>query len=387
MKKRSILTRLASLALALVLAVSLVPAASAATSTSGMGNFKKVRSAPQFTDVSDADLNDVREAYEYGIMNGKPNNIFDPRGYITIAEALTIAGRVHAIYFGNTYKLDTRRSPWYSDAVDYAIDYGIIEEDEYENYGAYATRADLANLFYCIPAKEFPRINRIAWISDVSTDAEYFNYIYMLYSAGVLTGVSSGNDGSEPGAFLPDAYIYRVDAARIINRVILPANRKSVSLTTNAPGQVVDGANGNFKLSIPKNTGWEIAKNAVDEDGWCSFKCIKRTDNGTALLDISAAPKASYNWITLYSFMLSNLQTDTFESRGTYLDEDDISETTIRGLSGYYAEFVVDSLEWTIFCTENSTQMYSIHLVYNEDCDVNLINELIEVFLTLDIAL
>lgn len=381
MKKRRITARALSLFLALVMALSLTPAA-LASSSSGMGNFKKVRDYPGFSDVPASSwyANDVRQAYELGLVGGKPNNKFDPEGNLTVAEALTMAARVHAIYFGNDFEPDSDSTPWYADAVDYMLEAGVIQEGDYKDYDAKATRSDLANLFYSIPSYEFPRINRIAWISDVPTDSEYFNYIYLLYSAGVLTG-------SETGAFQPDNPVTRAEAAAIINRVVLPENRVSFSISTNAPGQVVTGANGNFKISIPKDQGWEIRQNEVDEDGNCSFLCVKKADGDTATLSMTVLTKASLNWTTLYAVMLSTLQTDAFKNRGADLGEDDITEGNIRALSGYYANFICDKVDWTIFCTENSNQIYEISLAYNEGCNEDLANELLDIFLTLDIAL
>lgn len=373
--------RLLSLTLALLMALSLAPAA-LASSSAGMGNFKKIRDYPGFPDVPASSwfANDVRQAYELGLVNGQTDGKFNPNGDLTVAEALTMASRVHAIYFGNDFAPDSSRTPWYADTVDYALECGIIRKEDYSDYTVKATRADLANLFYSIPSHEFPRINRIAWISDISPDMEYFHYIYMLYSAGVLTG-------SETGAFQPDNLVTRAEAAAIINRVVLPENRVSFSVTTNAPGQVTTGANGNFKLSIPKDSGWEVSQNEVDEDGNCSFTCTKKAGGSMALFSMTVMPKSSMSWTTLYAYMLATLQTDAFKSRGTNLGEADMSEAHIRGLSGYYAEFTCNGVEWAIFCTENSTQLYEISLANHEGCSEELVGELFEIFSTLDIAL
>lgn len=202
----------------------------------------------------------------------------------------------------------------------------------------------------------------------------------MLYSVGVLTG-------SEVGAFQPDNLVTRAEAAAIINRVVLPEGRVSFSVTTNALGQVTTSTNGNFKLSILKNGGWKIKQNEMNNECYCSLICVKKTDGGTALLSMTIMPKSSVNWTTLYAYMLATLQTDAFKSRGTNMDEDDISEVTIRTLPGYYLEFTRDGVEWTIFCVENSTQLYEISLAYSEGCDEALVDELLDIFLTLDIAL
>lgn len=41
-------------------------------------------------------------AYEYGIMTGTGDNMFTPDGNITLAEAITVASRLNAKYYGNT---------------------------------------------------------------------------------------------------------------------------------------------------------------------------------------------------------------------------------------------------------------------------------------------
>ncbi len=55
-----------------------------------------------FTDVTDTNwfAENVKTAYELGFMNGKSEGKFDPNGNVTVAEAITMAARVHAIYNG-----------------------------------------------------------------------------------------------------------------------------------------------------------------------------------------------------------------------------------------------------------------------------------------------
>lgn len=189
----------------------------------------------------------------------------------------------------------------------------------------------------------------------------------LLYSVGVLTG-------SEVGAFLPDNLVTRAESTAITNRVVLPEGRVFFSVTTNAPSQVTTGANGNFIFSIPNNSDWEINQNEMDDEGNCSFTCVKKTNSGTALLSMAIMTKSSVSWITLYAYILATLQTDASKSRGTNMYEDDISEITILTLPGYYWEFTRDNVEWTIFCAENSTQLHEISLAYCEGCDEALVD-------------
>ena len=54
----------------------------------------------QFADVKDGDwfASPVVSAYEYGLLNGRSESSFAPNGNVTIAELLTIAARLRAIY-------------------------------------------------------------------------------------------------------------------------------------------------------------------------------------------------------------------------------------------------------------------------------------------------
>lgn len=57
-----------------------------------------------YTDVFDNDwyYYYVGFAYEFGIMTGTGDNTFSPDGNITLAEAITVASRLNAKYYGNT---------------------------------------------------------------------------------------------------------------------------------------------------------------------------------------------------------------------------------------------------------------------------------------------
>ncbi len=45
---------------------------------------------------------EVAGAYELGLMNGIGANLFDPNGSVTVAEAITMASRAHALYRDET---------------------------------------------------------------------------------------------------------------------------------------------------------------------------------------------------------------------------------------------------------------------------------------------
>lgn len=200
----------------------LSPDALAAGTTS---NFKKVNTYRngQFTDVASGAwyADGVKSAYELGLMTGTSDSLFDPNGNVTLAQAVTMAARLHSIYHSGSENFQQGGSAWYSAYVDYAKNAGILDRD-YPNYSANATRAQFAVLFaHAFPASALEAINNIAdgGIQDVSASHANAQDIYQLYRAGVLTG--SGDALS----FNPSASIRRSEAAAIVTRMALPEQR------------------------------------------------------------------------------------------------------------------------------------------------------------------
>ena len=64
--------------------------------------FERVNPYGEFSDVNKTAwyYDNVKTAYELGFMNGKAEGKFDPDGTVTIAEGITMASRLHAIYNG-----------------------------------------------------------------------------------------------------------------------------------------------------------------------------------------------------------------------------------------------------------------------------------------------
>ena len=221
--------RLASFLLALCMAVGLLPGTAIAASSapvSGMGNFRRDSSyrAGMFNDVS-ADAwyaEGVSAAYELGLMKGAGGGAFSPTGNVTVAEAVTMAARLHRRYTSGKDDL-TQGTPWYQVYVDYALENGVLSGNDFPNgYGENITRGQMAHLFAAaLPEKELAAINVVNSIPDVNSSTSYSKDIFLLYRAGVLTG----ND--EQGTFTPDTPISRSQVAAIISRMALPSLRKA----------------------------------------------------------------------------------------------------------------------------------------------------------------
>ena len=200
-----------------------------AVTTGSMANFlqKNIYNPGMFTDVNENQWygyygqKSIAHAYEYGLMAGYPDNTFKPLWNISVAEAITVAARVHSIYMTGTENF-VLGSVWYQVYVDYAIANNIIESNEFSNYERAATRAEMAEIFSrSLPASEFTAQNTVNSLPDVNNGTPYRDSILTLYKAGVLTG----NDAQ--GTFSPSNNITRAEAAAIISRVILPATRAS----------------------------------------------------------------------------------------------------------------------------------------------------------------
>ena len=218
MKKKSI-----ALLLALAVIFSFcVPSAMAAGS---MSNFIKVKTySDNFTDNQSGKwyYKNIKTCYEYNLMNGMSKTTFAPDDNLTLAQAITMASRIHRIYHNGTNDLKNGKPVWYDTYVKYAIDNGIIKSGDFSDYNVSATRAQMAYIFSrALPSGEFQEINSITSIPDVKSSAKYYNEIMLLYKAGVLTGMD------KYGTFDPNSNVKRSESAAIISRVAVASLRKS----------------------------------------------------------------------------------------------------------------------------------------------------------------
>lgn len=222
--------RFLSAFLAIILCIGILPITGMASETyDGLEHFTKnnTYTASVFADVQESDwfYDNVKSVYEYDLMHGKGDGIFDPENGVTLAETVTIAARIHAIYY---IGMDVfgESEPWYQVYVDYAEDNGIVDE-EIEDYNVPATRGEFANILaHALPDSALEEINIVAYsgIPDVSLADSYGRAVYKLYRAGIMIG----NDAI--GTFVPESNIKRCEVATIVTRMIDPALRQSVQL-------------------------------------------------------------------------------------------------------------------------------------------------------------
>ena len=163
----------------------------------------------------------IANAYEYGLILGTSEDIFEPMSNITIAQAITLAARVHSIYMNGSEDF-VQGDPWYQVYVDYTVANGIIGVGTFSDYSKSATRAEMAYIFSrSLPSEEFAAQNTVNSLPDVIDSTPYYSAIIVLFEAGII----GGND--DQGTFYPANNISRAEAAAIISRVILPGTRLS----------------------------------------------------------------------------------------------------------------------------------------------------------------
>lgn len=215
--------------LSVLMVLSVIPMTVFAEAGVGFDNFKAVKTYTDdtFEDVEDDDwyAENVESVYEFGIMVGRSENSFVAEDNMTLAEAMTIAARLNAIY--NTGKAEFAvTDPWYKAYTDYCKNAGIADLANDDPDEA-VTRGKFADIFAnALPKEALKEINEVddGAIPDVKEDDTFGKAIYALYRAGVLVG----ND--KKGTFAPDSFIKRMEVAAIAGRMAVPGDRETITL-------------------------------------------------------------------------------------------------------------------------------------------------------------
>ena len=159
----------------------------------------------------------VQTAYNFGIINGKSETIFDPNAGLTCAEAAKIAAVIHnqKRYDGEKAEFQMLGENWYDVYVDYCYANAIIEDYVVFGWDANATRAQMAYLFSrCDMERCFINDVPLTDIPDVYDTTPHAYEILDLYNKGIAVG------SDEHMTYYPDSQVKRSEAAALVSRIL-----------------------------------------------------------------------------------------------------------------------------------------------------------------------
>lgn len=194
--------------------------------TGSLENFRHVKSyySGQFYDVATSDWFDenVARAYELGLMKGVSEDAFDPQASITLAEAITLAARIHSIYHTGAENFVQSGENWYDVYMSYAIanDIPTAPNIYLQPTDVISRKGFVTVLAQALPAQALPVIIEDVHFDDITADT---SKIYLLARAGIVRGVYDTHGNLD---FKPAATISRAEVAAIVTRMADPALRR-----------------------------------------------------------------------------------------------------------------------------------------------------------------
>ena len=180
-----------------------------------------------FTDVTADDwyYDNIKTVYELGLMDGLNDYFFDTDSYMSVSQAITVASRLHSIYYDKPIPQLENASGWFDRYKSYALENFVIYNGEFDSFDRPIMSYELVTLFAdALPYEFFNAINEISYVQDVPKGLPFTSDVLLFYNAGILCG----ND--DYGTFLPLSYVSRMRAAVIISRVALSEKRLEFSL-------------------------------------------------------------------------------------------------------------------------------------------------------------
>ncbi len=167
----------------------------------------------------------VETVTEAGLMVGTGQNRFSPETPLTLAQAVTLADRLHIRYCPENQDLlrpAAPEEPWYAPALDYAREMGFsLPEGE---AGGVCTRESFVLLLAsAVPREETEAKYRgDAFAADDFANADTRRAALRFYRAGIVGGIR-GSDGAV--SFQPQGELTRAQCAAILARLLDPESR------------------------------------------------------------------------------------------------------------------------------------------------------------------
>ncbi len=312
---------------------------------------------------SDVDNNawyakEVDTAYELGFLEGTGDNLFSPDSTVTVAQGITLASRLNALYNGDDIE-DSADGEWYDSYVEYALENELVDELQFDSYTRQLKRYEMAELLYdALPEDYYPPINDIVFVPDIPIGSIYWDKVLTLYKAGILTGCD------EYGTFNPDSALKRSEFAAIVNRAAVKEKRVKTVLadfaSDNAYTLCYNTTLNGYKEGI--NSGW-----ILDNRGGAPK--YTNSDFGT-VMDISEEYRTVYvrefNYIPKGNIVLET-KLSSFAD-GAFLEYCDIegnSTYMIKVVDGYWSVLGADGEYEPVLV--NDTDDYNFRISVNLD--------------------
>jgi len=144
----------------------------------------------------------VSRLVSLNLIDGYPDGSFRPDGQITVAEFLKVT--VESL----SYYPDGEAGWWYEPYVLKAVEIGLIEVDEYEDYNRPITRQEMTKII--VKAAGAETENGLLSFSDAGEIQEEFApYVYTAVELSLINGYPSDN------SFRPDRTSTRAEATKL----------------------------------------------------------------------------------------------------------------------------------------------------------------------------
>lgn len=362
------------LAMILVLASFLtIGAAAAYVPGDGLAVFEDVADMTTYT-FNDLSSNywaysGIEVSYNKGILLGYQDGAFRPEKTVTWAQAIVIAARIHAAYFGNALDLSTRSGDeWYSPYYRYCDAHKMIPSACPKGVyldGVIINRYNLAYIFSrTIDTADMPAISDRA-ITDIDKiPQQYRSSVKTLYSAGVLNGWSDYSFGG-------DRLTNRAQIAMVISRLLLPAERVGHDSKANADMADFQSNLENDSIAVQIGSKYYCLYRSYENETDLSYS-LYMTDGKDLTRTLYTAKSGQYlSNISLYNGKVYFCCSSTGSAKGSLLRYDPASGRVSTVYSGYVVESYcfynggIYALAYTNYADDVSGYKYAFGKIVN----------------------
>lgn len=174
----------------------------------------------------------IKLCYDRGILVGYPDGSFAADENITWAQAITVAARIHSIYYNEQLSdIMSESDLWFKPYYDYCSLHGLIPSGAPQYAKLDKTdinRYDLAYIFSrTIASKDLAPVSDLNIPDLASIPSKYVSSVKQMYAAGIMNGM-------DRNAFDGSSYATRAQIAEVIARLLVPSERVGHDIRANS---------------------------------------------------------------------------------------------------------------------------------------------------------